>query len=160
MRILIILLFISFNGFAQSYKEVMSIKDIDSFKKVCIENNYELMTPQKLMKHLNDRGISYQRDSLPYQDIVFYIKDDRDRMLYLPDKDEFSIQIDRQTILGTGVYDYILDKVKDDCEYVKIITSENGNEYATYSCAESLFKGNIGFRIDGNEGIIWTFAEE
>tara|TARA_Y100001958_G_scaffold157379_1_gene152320 strand:+ start:765 stop:1244 length:480 start_codon:yes stop_codon:yes gene_type:complete len=159
MRKLLILLFISFNGFTQTYKEVMSIKDIDSFKKVCIENNYELLNAEKLMELFDDEGIAYQEDSLPYQDIIFYRKGN-DRMLYQPDTDEFSIQIDRQTILGTGVYDYLLDKVKDDCEYVKIITSENGNEYATYSCAESLFKGNFGFRIDGSHGIIWTFAEE
>ena len=46
MRKLIILLFISFSSFGQTYEDIMSIKDIDSFKKVCIENNYEYMSAQ------------------------------------------------------------------------------------------------------------------
>ena len=48
MRILLILLFVSFNGFSKTYDDIMSIKDADSFKKVCIENNYEVVTEERL----------------------------------------------------------------------------------------------------------------
>ncbi len=163
MRILIILLFISFNGFTQSYKEVMSIKDIDSFKKVCIENNYELFTPQKLKEELERAEETIPEDSINmlFEDVVWYRKGD-DRMFYQTDKDAFSIQIYRETLWGTPIvndYNDLLEDVKKNCKYVKIITTDTGNDYASYSCAESLYKGKIGFRIDGREGIIWTFPD-
>ena len=42
MRILIILLFISFNSFGQlSYSDIMSINSEKQFKKIMIENYYE-----------------------------------------------------------------------------------------------------------------------
>ena len=42
MRKLLILLLIPLFGFSQiSYKDVMSIKSVDMFKKVVIENGYE-----------------------------------------------------------------------------------------------------------------------
>ena len=167
MRILLILLLASFNGFTQSYKEVMSIKDLDSFKKVCIENNYELVTPQKVKQELEDAGETMPEDSINmlFEDVVWYRKGD-DRMLYQTsdngqlDKDAFSIQINRETLWGTPIvndYNDLLEDVKKNCKYVKIITTETGNDYASYSCAESLYKGKIGFRVDGREGIVWTF---
>ena len=54
MRILIILLFVSFSGFSQTYSEIMSIKDADSFKKVVIENNYEPITEERLRDWFGD----------------------------------------------------------------------------------------------------------
>ena len=41
MKKLILLLFIPFVCFSQTYKEVMSIESKDMFKKVAIENGYE-----------------------------------------------------------------------------------------------------------------------
>ena len=41
MRILIILLFISFNSFGQSYYDIMSMKDLTSFQRVMIENGFQ-----------------------------------------------------------------------------------------------------------------------
>ena len=38
-------------------------------------------------------------------------------------------------------------------------TTPTGNDYASYSCAESLYKGKIGFRVDGRDGIVWTFPK-
>ena len=40
MRILITLLFISFNSFSQTYEDIMSIDSKGRFIKVMIENNY------------------------------------------------------------------------------------------------------------------------
>tara|TARA_B100000963_G_C22463384_1_gene596733 strand:- start:287 stop:586 length:300 start_codon:yes stop_codon:yes gene_type:complete len=99
MRILLILLFASFNGFTQSYKEVMSIKDIDSFKKVCIENNYELLTPEKVKQALEDEGEKMAEDSINmlFDNVIWYRKGD-DRMYYQIGEDAFSIQINRETL--------------------------------------------------------------
>lgn len=166
MRIFIILLFISFNGFTQSYKEVMSIKDIDSFKKVCIENNYELFTPEKLKEDLERAEETMPEDSINmlFEDVIWYRKGD-DRMFYKTKENAFSLQIERKTFwfdneIKDNPYDKLLEDVKKNCKYFKIITTASGNDYASYSCAESLYKGKLGFRVDGTEGIVWTFPNE
>ena len=41
MKKLILLLFIPLVSFSQTYEDIMSIKSLDTFKKVSIENNYE-----------------------------------------------------------------------------------------------------------------------
>ena len=141
----------------------MSIKDIDSFKKVCIENNYELLTPEKVKQALEDEGEKMAEDSINmlFDNVIWYRKGD-DRMYYQIGEDAFSIQINRETLQGSPIpndYDGLLEDVKKNCKYFKIITTDSGNDYATYSCAESLYKGKIGFRIEGREGIIWTFPD-
>ena len=165
-KLLILLLFVSFNSFGQTYEEVMSIKDIDSFKKVCIENNYELFTKVKVMKELEDSGETTPEDSINmlFEDVVWYRKGDDD-MIYQTDKHTFTLQIERKTFwfdteIKDNPYDKLLEDVKKNCKYFKIITTDSGNDYATYSCAESLYKGKLGFRVDGTEGIIWTFPNE
>ena len=55
---------------------------------------------------------------------------------------------------------YLINLKKENCEYYKIITSENGNDYVSYSCSESLYKGKIGFRVEDKMGIIWNFPNE
>jgi hypothetical protein len=41
MKKLFLLLFVPFVSFSQTFKDVMSIKSVDTFKKVAIENAYE-----------------------------------------------------------------------------------------------------------------------
>ena len=142
----------------------MLIKDIDSFKKVCIENNYELLTPEKVKQALEDEGGSMPEDSINmlFENVIWYRKGD-DRMYYQINEDAFSIQINRETLWGTPIvndYNDLFEEVKRNCKYYKIITTESGNDYASYSCTESLYKGKIGFRIEGREGIVWTFPNE
>ena len=171
MRILIILLFISFSSFGQTYEDIMSIKDVESFKKVCIENNYEYMSAQMLIELGKEQGEELNEDTVikSMKDVTMYIKENGSmRGIYYTgaaldmfgeNDDSFSFQIVRKNLLGfeiDNLYDNLLKDVKDNCEYYKIYTSPNGYEYASYSCAESLYKGKIGFRIVGNEGIIWT----
>jgi len=144
----------------------MSIKDIDSFKKVAIENNLELFTKQKFIEEMERAEETMAEDSIDmiFKDAIIYRKDGV-RMFYQTsdvgqlNKDAFSIQTTRKNWIGMEIdnaYDDLLEDVKKNCKYFKIITTESGNDYASYSCAESLYKGKIGFRIDGNEGIIWT----
>ena len=40
-KLLLLLLFIPLVSFGQTYKDVMSISSVDTFKKVAIENAYE-----------------------------------------------------------------------------------------------------------------------
>lgn len=42
MKKLLLLLFIPFVSFSQTFENVMSINSIDDFKRVAIENGYEL----------------------------------------------------------------------------------------------------------------------
>ena len=41
MKNLLLLLFVPFFSYCQTFKDVMSIKSVDTFKKVAIENAYE-----------------------------------------------------------------------------------------------------------------------
>lgn len=171
-KFILITFLISFNSLGQSYKDVMSIKDIDSFKKVCIENSYELFTKEKLRQEMERAEETMPEDSINmlFENNIWYKKGD-DMMLYQTSdegqlvKDAFSLRIERklfwfETEIKDNPYDKLLEDVKKNCKYVKIITTETGNDYASYSCAESLYKGKIGFRVDGREGIVWTFPNE
>ena len=166
MRILLILLFVSFNGFSQTYDEIMSIKDVDAFKKVCIENGYEQLSAQKLIDMYEEEGEDYNEDSIKsdMERLAFYTHNDSHRAIYYYEEDVFSFQFTRQNWIGMIMddypYDKLLEDVKENCQYYKIITSPNGNDYVSYNCSQSLYKGKIGFRIEGTEGHIWNFPKE
>ena len=175
MRILVILLFVSFNSFGQTYEDIMSIKDIDSFKKVCIENNYEYMSAQMLIELGKKQGEELNEDTVIkwMKDVTMYIKENGSmRGIYYTgtaldiigvNDDSFSFQIVRKNLLGfeiDNLYDNLLKDVKDNCEYYKIIISPNGHEYASYSCEDAQFEGKLGFRIIEDEGLMWLFPNE
>ena len=61
MKKLLILLLLPLFSFSQTYKDVMSIKDVDTFKKVAIENNYEF--DQINDEGWIDYGFNIQKDS-------------------------------------------------------------------------------------------------
>ena len=73
MRILIILLFISFGSFGQTYEDIMSIKDVESFKKLVITEGYSASSmADKLEAEI---GIEVSEDDKSVMDnaIIMYI---------------------------------------------------------------------------------------
>ncbi len=153
MKKLIILVFIPLVSFGQTYKEIMSINSADMFKKVVIENNYEL-------DNSDDKGVQYgyeiEKDSINGNKSSKWAS-------YGIENDVFLFSYSRQNIMSNffGVeadnsenpYDLILKEVKEKCTYDKV-ESMGDIEYVTYSCPESTYKGKLGFAVQDGWGNI------
>ena len=158
MKRLLLLLFIPILSYSQiSYKDVMSIKSVDTFKKVVIENGYEF-------ESIDDEGwISYGynivRDSIEGNKSTKW-------GIYNKNDGKFTFQFNRRTLLGNllgteddtseNPYDLIVKDIKKNCKYYKIINYK-GIDYVTYSCSESTYKGKIGFVVSEGVGLIRHF---
>ena len=156
MKKLLLLLLIPLFSFSQTYKDVMSIKDVDTFKKVVIENNYEVN--DEAGEGLINYGYNIVKDSINGNKSMKWA-------FYNPEDDMFVLTFSKESFFGTSdetEYDKIYDVVKDKCSYYKIINNE-GTDFVTYSCPESSYKGKLRFAIksvDYQTGIIMHFPKE
>ena len=152
MRILIILLFISFSGFSQTYDDIMSIDSKDAFIKVMIENSYNKKddTDENFIQYSSIDG-SFESS--------YSLLDDRQFVL------NFFIQksaqiIDSQIELPDTPYDRIYDEVKEKCSFDRIMSFDDLNaDYACYQCDDAKFDALIGFTIVDGMGIISIIRE-
>ena len=146
-------MFIPLMSIGQSYKDVMSIKSVDTFKKVAIENNYEFSNDGR--EDLLTYGYNISRDSINGDKASKWA-------MYSPEDDMFVLSFTKQSFFGTNdetEYDKIYSVVKEKCSYYKIVNKE-GTDFVTYSCPESSYKGKIGFVIIDDSGIITHFPNE
>ena len=160
MKKLLVLLFVPILSYSQiSYKDIMSIKSVDMFKKVVIENGYEYdsMDDDGWLSY----GFNIVRDSIEGNKSTkwgsYNTKDDR-----------FTFTFGRRSVLGNFLgteddtsqnpYDLIVKDIKEKCKYYKIINYK-GTDYVTYSCSESSYKGKIGFVVSEGSGIIRHFPK-
>jgi hypothetical protein len=153
MKKLLILLLLPLFSFSQTYKDVMSIKDVDTFKKVAIENNYEFTDEGE--EGLVTYGYNIVKDSINGNKSSKWA-------FYKPEDDMFVLTFSKSSFFGTSdetQYDKIYESVKDKCSYYKIINNE-GTDFVTYSCPESSYKGKIGFVVQDDTGIIMHFPNE
>ena len=150
MKKLILLLFIPFVSFSQTYKDVMSIKSEDMFKKVAIENSYEFDNIDE--DDWITYGFNITRDSIKGNKSLkwMYYNSKDDRFVLVFSRDSFDI--------FKNPYDLIVNNIKQKCKYYKIINN-NGIDFVTYSCSESSYKGKIGFMISEGQGVIRQFLE-
>lgn len=160
MKNLLILLFIPLLGVSQvSYNDVMSINSEKMFKKVMIENGYELEseTDGKTIY-----GFDIVRDSIDGSK--------SSKWSYYFDDDEFVLSFSRNTPLSEFLnlkedrsgneYDLIVEEIKKNCKYYDIIESKNDDgvsDFVCYSCSESKYKGKIGFMVSKGWGYIRHF---
>ena len=157
-RVLFVLLFIPIFSFSQvSYKDVMSIKSVDMFKKVVIENGYEYdsMDDDGWLTY----GFNIVRDSIEGNKSSKWSS-------YNTKDDRFTLSFGRRSVLGNFLgteddtsqnpYDLIVKDIKEKCKYYKIINYK-GTDYVTYSCSESSYKGKIGFVVSEGVGLIRHF---
>ena len=163
MKQLLLILLIPIISYSQiSYKDVMSINSEKMFKKVMIENGYEL-------------GLSDEVNLVYGFDIV---RDSIDGMKsskwgrYEVKDDGFTLSFSRNTQLNTFLnlkedrseneYDLIVKEIKKNCKYfdIKTYTTEDDEvlDYVCYSCSESKYKGKIGFMISEGWGYIKHFV--
>ena len=158
MKRLLLLLFIPILSYSQiSYKDVMSIKSVDMFKKVVIENGYEFESVDE--DGWIVYGFNIERDSINGNKSTKWGG-------YNKNDGRFSFQFMRRTLLGNFLgtdddtsenpYDLIVKDIKKNCKYYKIINYQ-GTDYVTYSCSESSYKGKIGFVVEEGSGVIRHF---
>ena len=153
MKKLLLLLFIPLFSYSQTYKDIMSINSAEMFKKVAIENNYEIDNSDE--DELITYGFNIQKDSIEGNKSTKWLH-------YDPKDDSFFFQFSRSSFLGVNDksdYDLILKEVKEKCSYHKIVNF-GGTDYLTYSCPESSYKGKIGFVIEEDNGIIVHFPDK
>jgi len=187
-KLVLLLLFIPLMSFGQvTYDDLMSIKSVETFKKVVIENGYEYdstddngiiwygynITKDSIEGNRSPKWASYQKSdgafrfklsrTIPrpfeyvsgsgkmiYQVIGYHLgKLVRKLVNYLKSDTDNS----------KNEYDLIVDDIKAKCKYFEIIEN-NGNNYITYSCSDSSYKGKIGFVIEEGSGIIRHFPPE
>jgi hypothetical protein len=135
----------------------MSIKSVDMFKKVVIENGYEYdsMDDDGWLSY----GFNIVRDSIEGNKSSKWSS-------YNTKDDRFTLSFGRRSVLGNFLgteddtsqnpYDLIVKDIKEKCKYYKIINYK-GTDYVTYSCSESSYKGKIGFVVSEGSGIIRHF---
>ena len=151
MRTLLILLFVSFNGFSQTYDDIMSINSLDSFEKVVIENGYELVDYKAVFEMMG----AEMTDSIKMKldDVVMYSKGNiiaGRTFTYEKSTGKFSLTypfggglMSLFTDNEVNIYEEITKEIKSKCNYQKTVEN-NGRDYVTYSCPESSYKGKIG----------------
>ena len=159
MRILIILLFLSFNSFSQTYKDIMSIDSEDAFIKVCIENGY---TKQRV-----EEGFAINILSTPvtsFYGLNYNARDNYDALGAYQDsigRFFFNFHFERKSTdnmpFQLSTYNRITSEIKKNCEYSEVFKPE-GTDYVLYDCDDAKYKGRVAFSLQtkkvGMQGII------
>ena len=153
MKKLILLLIIPIFTYSQTYNELMGIESINDFKRVMIENGYEMDVDNdtKVVFGYNLVGEGHKKKSEKWG---MYFKESK-VMFY--QFNETPIDILRRF----GDYDDIVDNIKSKCEYDDIIVVDEeggmGSEYVGYICSESNLDGKFGFMVSDSSGIVIYF---
>ena len=161
-KLLLLLLFIPLMSIGQiTYNDLMSIKSVDTFKKVVIENGYEYDSTDA------DTGAIYYgfnivRDSINGNKSTNWATYDNKTGFW-------RFKISRGNILSdflntdadntSNAYDLIIADIKEKCKYFKI-EEFSGTDFVTYSCSESSYKGKIGFVVSEGSGYIVHFPNQ
>jgi hypothetical protein len=165
-RIFIILFFVPFVSYSQvkSFDELKKINSPDQFRRVAIENNYKknntmindsdtsIYLSYGVNLKLGDRGYNVS----PYWAEYFI----SDTPFEYAKKDEWIFQYaDLQIRRNEGIYhfDRIVEQIKDKCSFFDILENYDGEEYVTYSCPGSSYKGKIGYTTKDGDGFIAHF---
>lgn len=159
MRYIIILFIFPVVTFGQiSFADVMSIKTIDSFKKVVIENGYEFSTEDASVTY----GYALSKDTISGDKALHWasygISDDYSFYFVFA----FGIKSNKffeSDYVSDSPYFIIVEDIKKKCLYNGIV-DHKGNDYVTYSCSQSSYKGKIGFMIKEKTGVIRQFPNE
>ena len=169
MRYLIILLFISFSGFSQTYEDLMSINSLETFKKVCLENGYQKINLAEFFQENTEDSVEItSSDGTDMDDFVTYSYQETARVAnWNPTDNTFAFTYQKNAFLELfmgedekSVYDEIVDDIKENCKFYKIAETVGDIEFVTYSCSQSLYKGKIGFATNGDIQVIRLVPNE
>ncbi len=158
-KLLFLLVFIPILSFSQTYKDVMSIKSVDTYKKVVIENDYEY---GGIDGDWIRYGFDVTRDStntiISAKIITAYNTKDNRWSFQIPMHYPGFFSAKKETENASKYYS-ITKEIKVNCKYYKILNYKE-DDYVSYSCSESSYKGKIGFVISEGFGIIRHFPED
>ena len=131
-KLLLLLLFIPLMSIGQeiTFDELMSINSLDTFKRVVIENSYELSDGDNYITYgyeldTNEKGVEVSTKWASY-DKEF------GNFLFQFIKDGLWVELE---------YNRIVSDIKSKCEYFEI-----NDEFVIYNCDDSTFEGQIGFK--------------
>jgi len=141
MKKLILLLFIPLFSFSQTYEEVISISNLDFFRKVMIENDYKRHYENEDKGTVYSYGKGIEKDSLSSGFVAYRWG------YYDTETNEWEIKIHDRSILWDA-YEKIYNEVKENCEFYEVLTRNDSVEAVTYFCKDSSLKGKIGFFTD------------
>ena len=141
----------------------MSIKDVESFKKLCITEGYQLKSIADKLAEERETEIGDSDRAIMDDNIILYVYEN-DEIIAVYDKTipswMFTIKLPYMwKEVGRNIYKSISNRIKSDCTY-KEIKNLNGMDFATYSCNESSLNGNIGFAVQEDAGWIRYFPKE
>ena len=153
MKRLLLLFLIPTLSYSQiTFEDIMSINSEKTFKRVMIENDFELDVEPSVDKIWY--GIDIEKDSVNGNQSVlwgsYYKRNGEFRFKFsIVNKDWLGSEID----VSKHPYNLIENKIKKNCEFYDII-EEFGDDYSCYSCPQSKYKGKIGFTTTDGGGII------
>jgi len=163
MRMFIILLFVSFGSFGQTYEDIMSIQDVESFKKLVITEGYSSMSMADKLEAETDIEVGEDDRALMDKTFVMYVYGDDEIVAFYERAVKtwmFTIQLPvLWKELNNNIYKPITEKIKSECTYMEI-TNYNGMDLASYRCEDSLLDGNIGFAVQDDVGWIRYIPKE
>ena len=150
MKNLILLLLIPILSYSQTYNDLMSIYSEDDFKRVMIENGYQLVgdniTREDISFNYGFGTIIIRGEKKSYK-WGTYFKSGNWNLYY---HNEYKSEFDK----------IVLD-IKDNCSFVNIenfIYEEH--DYVTYKCDKNDFNGRIGFMTYNGDGYITYFPNK
>ena len=137
MKKLLLLLLIPTLSYSQiTFKNIMSINSENTFKRVMIENGYELLSK-------DNKNLIYDLPSLSLGG--FDLKTSVFVFTFFRD--------------GRKFYDSIVDDIKESCTFLGLREYDDF-DFVCYSCSESKYKGDIGFMVSEKIGQIKHFPKE
>lgn len=147
MRYVFLLAFMPVLAFSQvTPQEIMAMSNLDMFKKVVIENRYELCDCSSQSELVYGYDIREEGNNNRSYKWATYTEGDGFHF-------EFNLSwYDKE-------YQDIIDYLKANCNFVRILNTD-GSDYVLYSCPNSRYKGKIGFMIEDYFGHIRHFPLE
>ena len=143
-RFLFLLLF-PLSVFSQSFNDLNKISDVNDFKKVMIENQYQFDKVHEDGQVVY--GFGLVKDSIDGNKSEKWGSYDKDGSWKL----QFS---DRKTLIYKyGDYEEIVKEIKENCDYVNIENYKDW-DFVTYKCG---LDGKLGFLITDDTGYIRYF---
>ena len=141
MKKLLLLLLLPALGFSQTFEEIITMTDVDRFRKVMIENDYKRHSADSLEIVY---AIGLEKDSLGN-----YIAYNWGSYLF---KTKSWRLKSYSGFFGNSDYDEILSKVKENCEFSQIIEFIDSTEAVAYNCHDTKLQGLISFKKDDDGG--------
>jgi hypothetical protein len=144
MKKLLFLFMLPALGFSQTFEEIITMTDVERFRKIMIENDYKRHSADSL-----EIGYAYglEKDSLGNYVAnrwgSYHLKSNSWRLQFL---DGF---------FGNNDYNDIYREVKENCEFSKIIEFNDSTEAVAYNCHDTKLQGVLALRRDEDRSIIW-----